>query len=207
MSMFNSKGKGQVLFFFIMSVTTTIASNFHCCYPLLVPNNFMPALLQSFLDDLLITILSFPWLIFNLASWAILYVVTILIFLKCHCNLFASNSKAINDNTPRVSLFTVSFHFSKLASAVPHEPCLLAWLVLLIRVWICLGHSHRCFFCCHWSSHPPLSHLYNSCVSHMDKCRFLWGCLWHPKPTITYPSFKSFGTRIYCIPQGILNIL
>lgn len=97
MSVFNSIVKDQVLFFFISSVTTIIPSHLHCCYLMLAPN-FMLGSLQSFPNDLLFTLLSFLWLIFNLASWSILNVVTILIFLKCDYRLFPSNRTTIRDN-------------------------------------------------------------------------------------------------------------
>lgn len=144
-----------------MSVAVPIPSHFHCCYLILVPSNSTRGLLQSFPNDLLFTLLSFPWLIFNLASWSILYMVAILIFLKCDCTFFTSDSEAIS-NDPRL-VFEVSFYFPKFASAVPHEPCALARLVLVTNVCICLVCSHCCCFVVKPSYPPLFTHLTPVC--------------------------------------------
>lgn len=68
-SVFNSIGKGQALFFLlVMSGTAAIPSHFLCCYLMSIPGNFMPELLKSLRNDFLFTLLSWPWFISNLTS-------------------------------------------------------------------------------------------------------------------------------------------
>lgn len=92
-------------------LATTIPSYFLCCCLVVVPGTFMPGLLRPFPNDPLFTLLSSPWLTFNLASWSMVCVVTTSIFLKCDCNPFTSNLKAISDNP--------TFYFNKVSSAFP----------------------------------------------------------------------------------------
>ena len=89
---------------------------------------------------------------------------------------------------PPCCVFTVSFHFSKLTSALPHEPCLLARLVLLRQCLKMPWTLPLLLFGCHWSSHPPLAH--SVCptwksvgLMGLSVTSQTWLCLLHLNPT------------------------
>lgn len=131
----------QQLFFPISFAVT-------CCSSLtiLCLNNWNHCLMTYFF-----TLLYSPWLIFNLASWSMQFVVTPLIFLKCDCNLFPSKSKAIS-NTP-------TFYIHYIPSPFQHCFCYSSWTLPSFQTDL----IHQCLnmpcvfpfmlFCYQWSSH------------------------------------------------------
>lgn len=84
--------------------------------------------------------------------------VTTFIFLKHDCDLFPKTHSEAISNDPHL-IFEVSFHSPKFSSAVAHELCVLARLVLVTNVCVRLVCSHCSLLLSSLPIHLFLTHL------------------------------------------------